>query len=127
VTTPESFAAELEPTVEAVGKKIVTDAIQNLPFPKRLAAKAGSFLLWMVLADLIQAIVEIIIQRWTKRLSGVVMMMKSQNSVSGHYNPAVDELGDLLSTKPGDFHPAVREAMGIGGSIGGRIGASNGE
>jgi hypothetical protein len=114
VTTPESLAAELEPTVEAVGKKIVTDAIASLPFPKRLAAKAGSFLLWMVLADLIQAIVEIIIQRWTKRLSGVVMMMQAQNKTSGHYNPAVDELSDLLGTKPGDFHPAVREAMGIG-------------
>jgi hypothetical protein len=126
VTTPESFAAELEPTVKAAVERIVMEAIGKLPpFPslKRPQAKFGLFLLWGILPILIQAIIEIIINEWVKHLSGVVGMMQTQNAASGQYNPAVDELADLLATPSSRFHPAVKAALRIDGGDG----ASNGE
>jgi hypothetical protein len=126
VTTPETFAAELEPTVKAAAERIVMEAIGKIPGfpnPKRLQAKLGLFLLWGILPILIQAVIEIIINQWVKPLSGVVAMMQTQNAAAGQYNPAVDELADLLATPSSRFHPAVKGALGIDGGDG----ASNGE
>jgi hypothetical protein len=121
-TPAEDLAAKLAPLMVPAMKSIWWDAIKKLKPMKRVAATSAGFvltpLLWFVGSEFVQAIIqavlEYLINHWRKGLRGTIQIVQSQNAGAGLHSPEIDELSALLATPASRFHPAVREAMGIG-------------